>query len=413
MTESPLTQNPAAGTDYPFGPLPVPEAIEKMQRIMADRPMTKVTMPIGGDCWVVHRNQAARDILSDPRFVRAPFRTGERVVPYFVQFPDFLRTTIQFEDPPQHTRLRRLVQKAISPRRVGEMRASAVAFANQLIDQMIARGGIRNLVAEYSIALPIEMLSNLLGVPSSDRAKFERWSSATLATSGMTEEQVASAMGELAAYMAALIAERRAEPRDDLLSSLAHAREKDETLTDAEILPIAFILIVGGFDNTSNFITTGVTALLRNDDQRALFLADPDGLAATAAEETLRHGGQEMGLPMAGGGALVPFVATEDLVIDGQPVAAGEAVAVDPASAAHDPEAVPDAGRFDIARADNPHLTLSYGIHHCLGAPLARMELQVGMAELFKRLPGIRLAGEPVIRHDVLTRPITDLPVTW
>ena len=229
----------------------------------------------------------------------------------------------------------------------------------------------------------------------------------------MTEEQAGAALGELGAYIAGLIAERRVTPRDDLLSALAHARDKDETLTDAEILPIAFILIVGGFDNTSNFITTGVLALLRNAGQRELFLSDPDRLAPTAVEEILRHGRDEMGLPVAGGGALVPFVAAANVVIDGQAIAAGEAIAVDPGSAAHDPTVVPDPGRFDITRADNPHLTLSYGLHHCLGAPLARMEMQVGLAELFKRLPSLRLAGEPVIRHDILTQPMTDLPVTW
>jgi cytochrome P450 len=250
-------------------------------------------------------------------------------------------------------------------------------------------------------------------VPSSDRKKFERWASSTLSVAGKSEQEIASDMGDLAAYMMALIAKRREEPRDDLLSALAHAREKDETLTDAEILPIAFILIVGGFDNTANFLATGVAALLRNEKDRALFLTDPDGLAATAAEEVLRHGALELGLPVAGGGGLVPFVATEDVVVDGQLIAAGEAVAVDPTAAGHDPGAIPDPGRFDITRADNPHLTLSFGLHHCLGAPLARMELQVGMAEIFKRIPGLRLAGEPVFRRDVLTQPMTSLPVTW
>ncbi|MFI7233070.1 cytochrome P450 [Nonomuraea angiospora] len=399
--------------EFPFAPRPPAEAVEHLRRLMADRPMTKVTMPYGGDVWIVHRNRAARQMLSDRRFVREPFRTGEREVPFFVPFPDFLRTTLQFEDPPQHTRLRKLVQKAISPRRVRDMRDSAVAFANKLIDGMIARGGVRNLVAEYAVPLPIEMLSSLLGVPSSDREKFERWSSSTLSVAGKSEQEIAADMGELAAYMTDLIVKRRAEPRDDLLSSLAHAHERDETLTDAEILPIAFLLIVGGFDNTANFLTTGVLSLLRSDEQRELFMTDPDGLAPTAAEEVLRHGGFMMGGPVGGGGGLVPFVATEDVVIDGQLIAAGEAVSMDPSAANHDPDVVPDPGRFDITRTDNPHLMLSYGMHHCLGAPLARMELQVGMAEIFKRLPRLRLAGEPVVRRDVLTQPMTDLPVTW
>ena len=398
---------------YPFGPLAAAEAVDHIRRLVNDRPMTKMTMPYGGDVWLIHRNRTARTILADPRFVRAPFRTGERQVPFFVPFPDFLRGTLQFEDPPQHTKLRKLVQKAISPKRVAAMRDSAVAFANQLIDDMTARGGVRNLVTEYAMGLPIEMLSNLLGVPSADRDKFERWSASTLAVAGKTDDEVTADMAELAAYMTDLIARRREQPQDDLLSVLAHARDRDETLTDAEILPIAFILIIGGFDNTATFLATGVLALLCNDDQRARFLTDPDGLAPTATEEILRHGSFALGHPIGGGGGLVPFVATADVEVDGQLIAAGEAVSLDPTTANHDPAAIDDAGRFDITRKDNPHLMLSYGLHHCLGAPLARMELQVGLAELFKRLPQLRLAGNPEYNRTVLTQPMTNLPVAW
>ena len=402
-----------ADASYPFGPRSAREAVEQYGRVIADRPMTRVTMPFGGDCWVVHRHQAARDLLADHRFVREPFRTGERVVPFFVQFPDFLRTTLQFEDPPRHTKLRRLVQRAISPRRVREMRESAVAFANELIDGMLEKGAPANLIHDYALPLPIEMLSNLLGVPSSDRASFERWSSSTLAVAGKTEEEIASDMVELAGYMTDLIAQRRREPREDLLSSLAHAHEKDDSLTDAEIFPIAFLLIIGGFDNTANFIGTAVLSLLHSDEQRALLLTDPDGLSVTAVEEVLRHGLFERGTPVGGGGNLVPFVASEDVVIDGQLVAAGEAIAIDPSAVGHDPGVFESPERFDISRADNPQMMLSYGLHHCLGAPLARMEMQVAIAELFKRIPDLALAGEPVINHDHLSVPMTHLPVTW
>lgn len=400
-------------TSYPFAAVPPQDAVQRYVAISAERPMTKMTMPIGGDVWVIHRNAAARDMLSDPRFVRKPFRTGERAVPYFVEFPDFLKSTIQFEDPPHHTKLRKLVQKSISPKRVRAMRESAIEFANELIDDMVARGTSANLVSDYAVALPIQMLSNLLGVPPEDRPKFQKWSAATLAVANMPEDEVVQNMTELFMYLSALIEDRRKNPREDLLSDLANAPDKDDSLTDGEILPIAMILIVAGFDNTANFICSGVLSLLKNPEQLAVLLEDVDAVAPTAVEEILRNGRMAIYDTVAGGGGLVPFVATEDVEIDGQVIAEGEAVLVDPASVNHDAVAVADPGTFDVRRKDNPHLTLSYGLHHCLGAPLARMEMQVAISELFKRLPDLRLAGEAVVDDDNLTQPITDLPVTW
>jgi cytochrome P450 len=413
-TETPTTStDQVVDTSYPFAAVPPQDAVQRYVAISAERPMTKMTMPIGGDVWVIHRNAAARDMLSDPRFVRKPFRTGERAVPYFVEFPDFLKSTIQFEDPPHHTKLRKLVQKSISPKRVRAMRESAIEFANELIDDMVAKGTSANLVSDYAVALPIQMLSNLLGVPPEDRPKFQKWSAATLAVANMPEDEVVQNMTELFVYLSALIEDRRKNPREDLLSDLANAPDKDDSLTDGEILPIAMILIVAGFDNTANFICSGVLSLLKNPEQLAVLLEDIDAVAPTAVEEILRNGRMAIYDTVAGGGGLVPFVATEDVEIDGQIIAEGEAVLVDPASVNHDAVAVADPGTFDVRRKDNPHLTLSYGLHHCLGAPLARMEMQVAITELFKRLPGLRLAGEAVVDDDNLTQPITVLPVTW
>ncbi|MBH0120113.1 cytochrome P450 [Rhodococcus sp. CX] len=412
-TEAPTTTTETEDTAYPFGPVSVNEASRRYAAIAADRPMTKMTMPFGGDVWVIHRNAAARQMLGDPRFVREPFRTGERVVPYFVEFPEFLKTTLQFEDPPQHTKLRKLVQKSISPKRVRAMRESAVEFANHLIDEMVAKGSPANLVHDYAVALPIQMLANLLGVPPEDRPKFQKWSSATLAVANMPEEEVVANMTELVGYMMALIDERRKNPREDLLSDLTNAQHKDDTLTDAEILPIALVLIIGGFDNTANFICFGVLSLLKNPEQLKILLEDVEGVAPTAVEEILRHGRMAFGDTVTGGGGLVPFVATEDVEIDGHVIAAGEAVLVDPASANHDGVAVTDGEKFDVRREGNPHLTLSYGLHHCLGAPLARMEMQVAITELLKRLPGLALAGEPKVDKNNLTEPVVDVPVTW
>jgi cytochrome P450 len=412
-TTSDTAELDEAYTVYPFSPVSPSEAALRYQAIAEDRPMTKITMPYGGEAWIIHRNAVAREMLGDPRFVREPFRTGERVVPYFVEFPDFLKTTLQFEDPPQHTKLRKLVQKSILPKRVKAMRDSAVEFANKLIDDMLAKGAPTNLVDDYAVALPIQMLANLIGVPPEDRPKFQKWSSATLAVANMPEEEATANMTELVMYMLALIEERRKNPREDLLSDLTNAQDKDDTLTDGEILSVALVLIIGGFDNTANFICAGVLSLLHNTDQLRVLLEDIDGVTPTAVEEILRHGRFELNGKVGGPSGLVPFVATEDVELDGQLVRKGEAIMGDPASANHDGSAIEHVDTFDIRRQSNPHLTLSYGMHHCLGAPLARMEMQVAIAELFRRLPDLELAGDPLMNNDNLTQPIVDLPVSW
>ncbi|KQZ85258.1 cytochrome [Microbacterium sp. Root166] len=401
------------GVEYPFSARPASEAAAQLHRVAADRPMTRVTMPFGGDVWVVHRNAAAREVLTDARFVREPFRTGRREVPYFVQFPAFLTTTLQFEDPPQHTKLRRLVQRAISPAAVKAMRESAADYADELLATMATKGHRANLVSEYALPLPIQMLSNLLGVPAGDRADFERWASSTLAVAGVAPEDIARDMADLHAYLASLIAARRARPREDLISSLARAQDSDESLADGEILTIAMLLLVAGFDNTANFITIGVSSLLHNPDQLAAFREDPAGLAASTVEEVLRHGRFSLGTPVAGIGGLVPFVATEEIEIDGVVIAEGEAILIDPASVNHDGVAADHDDRLDVTREQNPHLTLSYGLHHCLGAPLARMEMQVALERLFTRFPHLSLDGDPVVNANHLSRPIVELNVTW
>lgn len=412
MTE---TSAPAEGlaNDYPFMPMPADEAVQRMQDIISDRPMTKVHMPIGGEAWAIHRHSVAREMLTDPRFVRKPFREREREVPNYVQFPQFLLDTMQFADPPEHTKLRRLVQVAISPRRVKVLHDRTVAFARSLLEDMSNQGNRGNLIDAYGMQLPILVLSELLGVPAKDREQFIEWSGAALAVGTMDEAEVKRNFEELYAYLIQLIAQRREKPEEDLLSSLANARDKDDSLTDAEIMPIAMILLVAGFDNTANFIGTGVHALLRNDDQRMLLLEDIDGRINTAVEEILRHGMLAEGRPVAGGGGFVAFVATEDVVLDGVTVKEGEAVFIDPNSVNHDQSVFPEAEKFDITRKENPHMMLSYGLHHCLGAPLARMELQIGIAEVFRRFPNLKLDGEVEHNYNLLTQPMTLLPVSW
>ncbi|MHA3021728.1 cytochrome P450 [Mycobacterium sp. BMJ-28] len=408
--EQPMTKTVA---EYPFPVVPPAEAVRAYHRVCEDRPMTKVTMPIGGDVWVVHRHRAARQVLESQVFVRGPFARGEQEIPYFVQFPDFLRATVQFADAPQHTRLRKLVAKAFTARRVNTLREGAEVIADELLDAMAQRGPEANLVDDFALPLPIRVIGELLGVPPADRDKFAAWSQSTLATSGMSTDEIANAGIQLYTYLATLVGERRAEPRDDLISALAGARELDDSLSDDEILTMAMLLIVGGFDNTANFINLGVVALLRHPDQLQTLLADIDGVVATTVEEVLRHGFFAVGNDVAGMGGLPPLVASVDTEIDGMPVKKGECVLIDAAATNHDPEVFENSERFDVTRKPNPHLTLNHGMHHCLGAPLARMEMQVAIGSLFRRFPTLALAGEPQYATEYLTAGMSELPVTW
>lgn len=399
-------------TQYPFEALPPEEAVAHQQRIAADRPLTLVPMKYGGEAWAIHRYDVAQTVLTDPRFVRGPYARRERVVPAAFEFPEFLLDTLQFADGDMHTKLRRLVQVAISPRRVQALRERTVEIANELIDDMVAAGSAANLAEVYATALPMRVLCEFIGVPLEDQPTFIRWATTVLSLES-TEDEIMSNGMELYGYLLDLISALRENPKEDLLSSLANARDKDDTLTDAEIMPIAMILLVAGFDNTAGFLASGVAALLRNDDQRQLLLEDIDGSIAPAVEEILRHSMFEVGSPMDGGMGLVAMIATEDIELDGVLVSEGEAVYIDPASINHDPAAFTNSEKFDIRRDERPQMMLSYGIHSCLGAPLARMEIQVGVAELFRRLPELRLNGDIVRNYAVLTRPVTELPVTW
>ncbi|GIH73596.1 cytochrome P450 [Planobispora longispora] len=397
---------------FPFGPVSAAEGMEIIRALHADRPMTRVSFEYGGDAWVIHGYEACRQMLEDRRFVRKPFHDG-RVVPYAIEFPEFLTKTLQFMDPPDHTRLRRLVAKAFTMRRVEKLRPSTEALAHRLIDEMTAGRASANLVEAYALPLPIQVIGDLLGVPPEGRTDFVKWSHALLSTSGMAEETVIEHAASLFMYLSELITARRSQPQDDLLSALAAAQEADDRLTDGEIVEIAMLLVLGGFDNTANFMEQGVMSLLLNPEHRAYLAEDVEARIGPAVEEILRHAGMEMGKEVEGRVGLVPFAAAEDVELAGVMIKQGEAVMVDLGSANHDDRAFDDPGRFDLARKHNPHLTFSHGLHRCIGAALATMELQVGIGVLLKRLPGLALAGDPVYLEGVLTGGMTELPVTW
>lgn len=386
-----------------------PRTLEEAAALRAIGPILRVRMPSGGETWMIMTLPLARQVLSDARLGRAPLLSDPNV-PYRATFPKFLKGTLLFTDAPDHTRLRRSVARWFTARRIEQLRERTVATANRLLDEVERTGAPADIIEGYAAALPIEVLMNLLGADLSRTDDFLRWSRTLQGTGGYTEEEIERADAECSAYLRGEIEARRTGSGEDVLTVLAQLTDEDG-LTDDEILSIAMLLLVAGFDNTANMIGSGVYALLGHPDQKAVYLEDIPGRTASLAEEMLRHGRQSMGSGVANSG--VPFVALEDLEIEGVQVRRGEFVTVNRNSANHDESVFERPFDLDVLRAPNMHLGLSYGIHHCLGAPLARMELQVAFSTLFTRFPGLELAGEAKYLPNTISQPIIELPVRW
>ena len=285
-------------------------------------------------------------------------------------------------DPPTHTRLRKLVSKAFTPRAAESWRARTQAITDALLDRALAGGDVEiDLIADLALPVPSTVICEMLGVPVADRDRFTTWTAdAThaLADDRMTPEQARRAeagTSELAAYFNALIAERRSDLTDDLLSVLIRAEEDGDRLTPGELLVQSIGLLIAGFETTIGLIGNGLNALLHHPDELAKLRQRPE-LVATAVEECLRFDG--------------PIPATvrvthADVEFDGRTIPPDTLVWVMLASANRDPERFPDPDRFDIERADNAHLAFGGGTHLCLGAHLARMEAQVAIGTMARR----------------------------
>ncbi|GAA5050735.1 cytochrome P450 [Thermocatellispora tengchongensis] len=387
----------------------MPRTLDEMADLRARGPVARVRFAVGGEAWVVLSHQHARELLADARLGRAPLVRQD--VPHRAAFPKFLKNTLMFTDQPQHARLRRLVAKWFTARRVESYRDRTTAVAHRLIDDLEGAGAPADLIAGFAAPLPLDVLTNLLGVPMEHKHRFEEWVRVLLSIDARTAQQADAAMDEMAAYLTEAIGRKRAHPEEDLLSGLASVRDKDDSLTGEEILWIAMLVLTGGFDNTANAIGTGVYALLRHAEQRAVFQSDPDRFVTTLTEEVLRHGRQSVGEGHQVAG--VPFLALEPIEFAGIRIEPGEFVVVHRTSANHDETVFDEPGRFDVTRSPNPHLGFSHGAHHCLGAPLARMELQVAFTTLFARLPDLAPAGEPRFLREMLSAPMAELPVRW
>ncbi|MFK4145492.1 cytochrome P450 [Streptomyces sp. NPDC004065] len=349
--------------------------------------------------WLVVGHDEARAALADPRLSKDPARAGLDVLE-----EQLIGKHLLITDPPRHTRLRSLVTRAFTARRVEALRPRVQQITDELLDAVLPLGHA-DLVEAFAYPLPITVICELLGVPEIDRAAFREMSNEVVApTTGEASER---AMNRLGAYLTDLIEDKRcAGPADDLLSALIRTTAEDgDRLSRDELRGMAFLLLVAGHETTVNLITNSVYALLTHPDQLAAVRADPD-LVDGAVEETLRYES-----PVEN--ATFRFAA-EPLEIGGTAIAPGEPVMIGLSSAGRDATRHPDPDRFDVRRDSRGHLAFGHGIHYCLGAPLARLEARTALSTLLHRAPALTLAGAPgEWLPGMLIRGMRSLPVRW
>jgi cytochrome P450 len=313
-----------------------------------------------------------------------------------------------FRDPPDHTRLRGLVQKAFTPRVVEELRPRVEQICAELLDAALERGTC-DLVSDYAYPLPVQIIVEMLGVPAEDHAQFRVWSDALargldpdfLLPPDAVQQRLAGILS-FVQYFAGLIEQRRAHPGDDLLTRLIQAEEQGDVLTQGELLSTCILLLVAGHETTVNLIAGGALALMDHPDQLARFRHDP-AVVRSGIEEMLRYVA-----PVQHTGR----VALEPITVGEVAIAPGEFAMLLIGSANRDPEAFDDPETFDIGRAVNNHLGFGFGIHHCLGAPLARLEAQVALSTLVGRTRVLdRVSDELTYKENIVLRGLAALPV--
>lgn len=354
-------------------------------RLRESRPVAP--MPGHRRTWLITRYGDVRSALADPRLAKdVSHWPGGRRSPVG-ETEGSVHTHMSNSDPPVHTRLRRLTRQAFTQRRVAQLRPRACQVADGLLDEMTAHGGVVDLLAVYARPLPVTVLCELLGIPAADH---ERMRVAVTDYDKPTEVQRVTR--ELGAYFTALIAAKRAEPGDDLLSALALAptspgeQGAEDWLTSTELRSTAFQLLLAGFDTTVNLVASGILALLTNPEAIAALRHDPSLLPA-AVEELIRFTNPLNHVPGR--------FTTQDLTIGDMTIPAGEWVFIATSSANRDPTRFPHPDRLDLSRDTSGHVGFGHGIHYCLGAPLARMEAEVAFGALLSRFPGLSLAVPP------------------
>ncbi|MDX3078562.1 cytochrome P450 [Streptomyces sp. NPDC088354] len=390
--------------EFRVDPHPVYAALRQAAPVCPMRP------PHGVETYLITRYDDARAALADPRLSKDMYGAMDAYQRIFGDSSVALDDNMLFSDPPKHTRLRRIVNSAFTPRRVEALRPRIQRVADELLDRCPTREPV-DLLPRFAFPLPLNVICELLGVPESEREQARHWS-ATVAQTGFGPEArraLEAAEGALRDYLVELVARKRAHPGDDMMSALVRAQDEGGAMTDHELISTAWVLLFAGHKTTAYLIGNAVHHLLAHPDQAAAVTRDPE-LWPRAVEEVLRFEGSVENATFR--------YAAEDVQIRDTLIPKGALVQIAIASANRDPAAFEDPDRFAVTRGDaGSHVAFGHGPHYCVGAPLARLETRIALATLFGRFPHVA-PGTPPGRARWLTVPfpafrgLAELPVT-
>ncbi len=373
--------------------------------LRGEQPVREMRLPDGEPMWIITRYDDVRAAFSDPRFskdFRYTLPPGARAAAPSAGFPPMMIMM----DPPDHTRLRKLVSRAFTARRVATLRPRIAEIAGALIDELPA-DGVVDLMEHFAFPLPVQVICELLGVPNADRGDFGRWSKVMTDDSGQQETIEASA--SLAEYLAGLIEDKRANPDGALLSALVEVSDVsgqgEDRLSTSELVGMGVLLLIAGHETTVNLIGNAMLGLLTHPEQLDRLLANP-WLLPQAVEELLRWDSPVTNAPFR--------FTTEPVEIGGTTIPAGQMVMLSLGAANRDTDRYPDGEELRVDREAGAHVAFGHGIHFCIGAPLARLEGEIAIGTLLERRPGLTLAVDPVeltYRRSSLVRGLRSLPV--
>ncbi|MEW1720163.1 cytochrome P450 [Streptomyces sp. NPDC093109] len=394
--------------DYPFDRETTLEPPHAWAELRERCPVAHVRLPSGDEAALLTRYDSVRSVLADPRFTR----TGDGAARIATTDDGgiFLRDSPLATHGPEHLQWRRLLTRWFTARKIEEWRPRVQAMADDLADGLIAGGSPGNLSADFALPLPVRVICALVGAPDKDQDKFAHWSGVMLTLTRYTQAEVDAAYRDFNGYVTDLVERRRADPGDDLLSELTRVSDSgDGRLDTPQLVATVRGILLAGHETTSNMISIMAALLLSERSRFEAVVADP-ALTANTVEEVLR---MDTTLGVVG----VPRFITEDIEVAGVTVPAGTTVLPNNAAANRDPRKFPDPDRFDEKRENSAqHLTFGAGAHFCVGQPLARMELQVALGTLARRLPALRLrdgADALKLRTGGMTGGLQDIWVTW